>query len=54
MYSEAVGQIATVSKQAIDGKGYKELIAENSALRAQINALPARRTAGRERAPARG
>ena len=54
-YSEAVGQIAPVSKHAIEGKGYEELIAENSALRAQINAaLPARRVAGRRRAaPAR-
>jgi gas vesicle structural protein len=54
-YSEAVGQIAPVSKAAaIEGKGYEELIAENSALRAQINAVPARRAAGRRRAPARG
>ncbi len=53
-YSEAVGQIAPVSKQAIEGKGYEELIAENSALRAQINAAPKRRAAGRKRAPARG
>jgi len=46
-YSEAVGQIAPVSKAAaIEGKGYEELIAENSALRAQLNA-PARRTGGR-------
>ena len=54
-YSEAVGQIAPVSKAAaIEGKGYEELIAENSALRAQINAVPARRVAGRRRAaPAR-
>jgi hypothetical protein len=51
-YSEAVGQIAPVSKQAIEGKGYEELIAENSALRAQINAVPARRAAGRRRAAA--
>ena len=53
-YSEAVGQIAPVSKQAIEGKGYEELIAENSALRAQVNALPARRAAARRRTPARG
>lgn len=52
-YSEAVGQIAPVSKQAIEGKGYEELIAENSALRAQINAS-ARRASGRKRAAARG
>ena len=55
-YSEAVGQIAPVSKATatIEGKGYEDLIAENSALRAQINAVPARRAAGRRRAPARG
>jgi gas vesicle structural protein len=49
-YSEAVGQIAPVSKAAaIEGKGYEELIAENSALRAQINAVSARRATGRRR-----
>jgi hypothetical protein len=53
-YSEAVGQVAPASKPAIEGKGYEELIAENSALRAQVNALPARRAAARRRAPARG
>ena len=53
-YSEAVGQIAPVSKSpAIEGKGYEELIAENSALRAQINAIPARRAPGRRRTAAR-
>ena len=53
-YSEAVGQVSPVSKPAIEGKGYEELIAENSALRAQLNAIPARRAAGRRRATARG
>jgi hypothetical protein len=53
-YSEAVGQVGPASKPAIEGKGYEELIAENSALRAQINALPARRAAGRRRTPTRG
>ena len=53
-YSEAVGQVAPASKPAIEGKGYEELIAENSALRAQVNALPARRAAARRRTPARG
>jgi gas vesicle structural protein len=48
-YSEAMGQVAPASKAAIEGKRYEELIAENSALRAQINALPARPAA-----PARG
>jgi hypothetical protein len=54
-YSEAVGQVAPASKPAtIEGKGYEELIAENSALRAQINASSARRPAGRKRAASRG
>ena len=49
-YSEAVGQVAPVSKPAIEGKGYEEVIAENAALRAQLNAAPARRAGGRRRA----
>ena len=49
-YSEAVGQMTTVSKPAIEGKGYDEVVAENAALRAQLNAIPARRPAGRRRA----
>jgi hypothetical protein len=48
-YSEAVGQITPVSKPALEGKGYEDLIAENSALRAQLNAVPARRASGRRR-----
>ena len=40
-YSEAVGQVAPVSKPAIEGKGYEEVIAENAALRAQLKASPA-------------
>ena len=49
-YSEAVGQMTTVSKPAIEGKGYDEVVAENAALRAQLNAKLARRPAGRRRA----
>jgi hypothetical protein len=49
-YSEAVGQITPVSKPAIEGKAYDEVVAENAALRAQLNAIPARRPAGRRRA----
>lgn len=49
-YSEAVGQITPVSKPAIEGKAYDEVVAENVALRAQLNAIPARRPAGRRRA----
>jgi hypothetical protein len=37
-YSEAVGQVGPVSKPAIEGREYEELIAENTALRAQIKA----------------
>jgi hypothetical protein len=48
-YSEAVGQITPVSKPAIEGKGYEEVVAENAALRAQLNAVPVRRPAGRRR-----
>ena len=53
-YSEAVGQVGPVSKPAIEGKAYDEVVAENAALRAQLNAIPARRAAGRRRATARG
>jgi hypothetical protein len=50
-YSEAVGQVAAVSKPAIEGRGNEELIAENAALRAQLSAVPTRRrTPGRRRA----
>ena len=50
-YSEAVGQVAPVSKPAIEGKGYEEVIAENAALRAQLKCrAPARRAAGGRRA----
>src|SRR6184192_1398275 len=52
-YSEAVGQVSPVSKPAIEGKGYEEVIAENAALRAQLQTgAPVRRPAGgRRRAP---
>ena len=54
-YSEAVGQIAPVSKPAVEGKGYEEVIAENAALRAQLkSSVPARRAGvGRRRAASR-
>jgi hypothetical protein len=49
-YSEAVGSIAPVSKPAIEGKGYEELMAENAALRAQLKTgVPARRAPGGRR-----
>jgi hypothetical protein len=54
-YSEAVGQVAPVSKPAIEGKGYEEVVAENAALRAQLQTVaPARRGGGSRRAPTRG
>src|ERR687884_197024 len=55
-YSEAVGQLPPVSKPAVEGKGYDEVIAENAALRAQLQTgAPVRRAAGgRRRAASRG
>jgi hypothetical protein len=55
-YSEAVGQVAPVSKPAIEGKGYEEVIAENAALKAQLQKrAPVRRVAAsRRRRAARG
>ena len=54
-YSEAVGQITPVSKPVVEGKGYDEVIAENAALRAQLQALtPARRAVSRRRRTSRG
>ena len=51
-YSEAVGQVAPVSKPAIEGKGHEELIAENAALRAQLQSGVAKsRTRSRRRTP---
>src|SRR3954462_3081091 len=50
-YSEAVGQVAPVSKPAIEGKGYEEVVAENAALRAQLQSrVTEGRTGGRRRA----
>ena len=52
-YSEAVGQAPPVSRPAIEAKPYEEVIAENAALRAQLqsNAAAARVPGGRRRAP---
>jgi hypothetical protein len=55
-YSEAVGHSASVSRPALETKEYEEVVAENAALRAQLQArAPVRRAAGRarRRAPAR-
>ncbi len=53
-YSE-VDQVPLVSKPAIAGKGYDEVVAENAALRAQLQTdTPGRRTrGGRRRAASR-
>jgi hypothetical protein len=49
-YSEAVGQAAPVSRPAIETKPYEEVIAENAALRAQLqSAVPVSRVGGRRR-----
>src|ERR1700688_816985 len=54
-YSEAVSQSASVSRPALESKQYEEVVAENAALRAQLQArAPARRVArGRRRAAVR-
>ena len=55
-YSEAVGQVAPVSKPAIEGRGYEEVIAENASLRAQLKASSGsgRAAVRRRRSPTRG
>ena len=55
-YSEAVGQAAPVSRPAIETKQYEEVIAENAALRAQLQSAvaPRRVPGGKRRATARG
>ena len=57
-YSEAVGQVAPVSKPADRGaKAYEEVIAENAALRAQLGTrvtCPPRCWRRRRRAASRG
>jgi hypothetical protein len=55
-YSEAVGQSGPVSRPALESKQYEEVVAENAALRAQLQARTAvrRPAARRRRAPVRG
>src|SRR5256712_13953459 len=48
-YSEAVGQVVTSSRPAVDGRSQEALLEENAALRAQIAAG----SNGRGRRPAR-
>ena len=51
-YSEAVGQSGPVSRPALETKQYEEVVAENAALRAQLQAgTPARRAAVKRRRP---
>jgi hypothetical protein len=44
-YSEAVGQVPTVSRPAIDSRSSDDLLAENTSLRAQLAASVAREEA---------
>jgi gas vesicle structural protein len=48
-YSEAVSQVVPVSKPAIEGRGYEEVIAENAALRAQLKTAGTGRAVRRRR-----
>jgi gas vesicle structural protein len=55
-YSEAVGQVSTVSRPAIESRASEDLLAENASLRAQLAASNAREIAAshaREEVPAR-
>ena len=54
-YSEAVGQSGPVSRPALESKQYEEVVAENAALRAQLQARTAvrRPAVRRRRAPSR-
>jgi hypothetical protein len=54
-YSEAVGQATSAGRPAFETKQYEEVIAENAALRAQLQSgVPAGRVArSRRRTPAR-
>ena len=44
-YSEAVGQVPTVSRPALDSRTSEDLLAENASLRAQLAASTAREEA---------
>src|SRR5690242_3851816 len=49
-YSEAVGQAAPASRPALETKPYEEIVAENAALRAQLqSSVAAGRPAGSRR-----
>jgi hypothetical protein len=52
-YSEAVSLSAPVSRPALESKQYEEVVAENAALRAQLQTgAHVRKPAGRRRRPA--
>ena len=40
-YSEAVGQSVPVARPALESRPYDDLVAENQALRAQLEGVPA-------------
>jgi hypothetical protein len=51
-YSEAVSVATAASRPALETKPYEEVLAENAALRAQLESgVPARRTTGGRRRP---
>jgi gas vesicle structural protein len=51
-YSEAVGSAPTVARPVIEERSHEELVAENVALRAQLEAGQAELSKGRSRAAA--
>ena len=50
-YSEAVGQVPTVSRPALEARTSEDLLAENAALRAQLAASSAREEGTTPRRP---
>ena len=54
-YSEAVGQAGTASRPTLENKQYEEVLAENAALRAQLQSsvAPRRVAGGRRRTTSR-
>ena len=48
-YSEAVGQSVPVARPALEARPYEELLAENEALRAELNGPAVREPAPRRR-----
>lgn len=48
-YSEAVGQVPTVSRPSLEARSTEELVAENAALRAELSSATAAPAARRSR-----